>query len=73
GEQALNAHPVVEAGGGLLIDDDAFTAAWVENVLIALVTDGEQLAAMSRAASDIVRADAAERLAAMIHAAGAGR
>ncbi|MFD1860018.1 undecaprenyldiphospho-muramoylpentapeptide beta-N-acetylglucosaminyltransferase [Aeromicrobium camelliae] len=73
GEQALNAHPVVEAGGGLLIDDAAFTAAWVENAVIPLVGDATRLAEMSRAASDIVRADAAERLAAMIHAAGESR
>jgi len=73
GEQALNAHPVVEAGGGLLIDDDAFTASWVERVVIPLVTDRQALAQMSAAASGIVRADAAERLADMIHRAGASR
>lgn len=73
GEQALNAHPVVEAGGALLIDDAAFTAAWVENAVLPLVTDRGQLSTMSRAASNIVRADAAERLAAMIHEAGTDR
>ena len=29
GEQALNARPVVDAGGGLLVDDAALTPEWV--------------------------------------------
>ena len=29
GEQELNARPVVDAGGGLLVDDAALTAEWV--------------------------------------------
>jgi len=70
GEQALNAHPVVGAGGGLLIEDAAFTPAWVDSAVIPLVTSPERLGHMSRAASDIVRRDAAEQLAAMIHVAG---
>lgn len=69
GEQAVNAHPVVEAGGALLIDDAAMTPAWVANAVAPLVTDHELLAQMSRAASDLVRPDAAERLAAMTTAA----
>ncbi|MCD9153256.1 undecaprenyldiphospho-muramoylpentapeptide beta-N-acetylglucosaminyltransferase [Aeromicrobium duanguangcaii] len=74
GEQALNAHPVVGAGGALLIDDAAFTPAWVDSAVVPLVTSPERLASMSRAASGIVRGDAAEQLAAMIHRAGeAGR
>ena len=31
GEQGLNARPVVEAGGGLLVDDPACTPAWVRD------------------------------------------
>ncbi|MBC9225443.1 undecaprenyldiphospho-muramoylpentapeptide beta-N-acetylglucosaminyltransferase [Aeromicrobium sp. 636] len=74
GEQALNAHPVVGAGGALLIDDAAFTPAWVDSAVVPLVTSPERLASMSRAASGIVRGDAAEQLAAMVHRAGeAGR
>ena len=69
GEQALNAHPVVQAGGALLIDDAAVTSTWVDNVLIPLVSHTGRLEAMSAAASGIVRRDADERLAAMIRAA----
>ncbi len=66
GEQALNAHPVVQAGGALLIDDAAISPAWIDNAVIPLICDTNRLAAMSAAASGIVRRDAAERLAAMI-------
>lgn len=66
GEQALNAHPVVQAGGGLLIDDAALSSAWIDAVVVPLVNDPARLASMSAAASGIVRRDADERLAAMI-------
>jgi UDP-N-acetylglucosamine--N-acetylmuramyl-(pentapeptide) pyrophosphoryl-undecaprenol N-acetylglucosamine transferase len=69
GEQALNAHPVVQAGGALLIDDAALTPAWIDNVIIPLASDTSRLAAMSRAASGIVPRDADERLADMIQKA----
>ena len=73
GEQALNAHPVVGAGGGVLIEDASFTASWVEHALIPMVKDRERLDFMASAASGIVHRDAAERLAHMIHRAGAQR
>ena len=66
GEQALNAHPVVKAGGGLLIDDAAISPSWISHAIVPLLTNNNRLAAMSAAASDIVRRDAAERLATMI-------
>jgi UDP-N-acetylglucosamine--N-acetylmuramyl-(pentapeptide) pyrophosphoryl-undecaprenol N-acetylglucosamine transferase len=66
GEQAHNAHPIVQAGGALMIDDGALTPAWIDNVVIPLVCHPGRLAAMSRAASDIVPRDADQRLAAMI-------
>ena len=72
GEQALNAHPVVQAGGGLLIDDEAMTPAWVDQVVVPLVQDTERLALMSAAATDLVPRDADARLARMVMAA-AGR
>jgi UDP-N-acetylglucosamine--N-acetylmuramyl-(pentapeptide) pyrophosphoryl-undecaprenol N-acetylglucosamine transferase len=70
GEQAHNAHPVVQAGGALLIDDAALTPAWIDNVVIPLVSHTGRLAAMSEAASGIVARDADVRLAAMIQEAG---
>lgn len=66
GEQAHNAHAVVQAGGALLIDDAALTPAWIDNVVIPLVSHPGRLDAMSRAASGIVPRDADRRLAAMI-------
>lgn len=71
GEQAHNAHPVVQAGGALLIDDAALTPAWIDNVVIPLVAHPGRLAAMSAAASGIVTRDADQRLAAMIREAAA--
>jgi UDP-N-acetylglucosamine--N-acetylmuramyl-(pentapeptide) pyrophosphoryl-undecaprenol N-acetylglucosamine transferase len=76
GEQALNARPVVDAGGGLLVDDAALTPTWVADTLPALLTDPTRLAAMSAAASNLVPLDADEKLADLVlHAAGrpAGR
>ena len=70
GEQALNANPVVAAGGGLLIDDSAFTPTWVIQAVVSLVTSAQRLDRMSNAASSLVRRDAAEKLAEMIHLAG---
>ncbi|WP_286928197.1 MULTISPECIES: undecaprenyldiphospho-muramoylpentapeptide beta-N-acetylglucosaminyltransferase [Aeromicrobium] len=73
GEQALNAHPVVGAGGALLIEDGAFTPAWVDSAVVSLVTSPERLERMSQSASGIVRRDAAERLADLVHRAGEER
>jgi UDP-N-acetylglucosamine--N-acetylmuramyl-(pentapeptide) pyrophosphoryl-undecaprenol N-acetylglucosamine transferase len=74
GEQALNARPVVDAGGGLLVDDAALTPEWVAAMIPDLVGDRDRLAAMSRAASGLIPRDADEKLAAMVlEAAGARR
>lgn len=69
GEQALNANPVVEAGGALLIDDSAFTPTWIDRVVIPLIADADRLSAMSAAASGIVPRDADRKVAEMILAA----
>jgi UDP-N-acetylglucosamine--N-acetylmuramyl-(pentapeptide) pyrophosphoryl-undecaprenol N-acetylglucosamine transferase len=62
GEQALIARPVVEAGGGLMVDDAACTADWVEASLTPLLTDPARLATMGAAAAGSGRRDADERL-----------
>lgn len=66
GEQALNARPVVDTGGGLLVADAALTPEWVRMMLPPLLTDPARLATMSRAAAGVIALDADERLAAMI-------
>ena len=71
GEQALNARPVVEAGGALLVSDAAFTPEWASAQLPALLRDETRLAAMSRAAAGIMRLDGDERLADLVEAAAA--
>lgn len=66
GEQRFNAAPVVEAGGGLLIDDAELTSEWVRRTVVPLATDRERLAAMSDAARALVPRDADERLAELV-------
>ena len=72
GEQAVNAHPVVQSGGALLIDDAAFTSRWVEQVVVPLMTDTTRLEQMSQAAAHELPRDADQRLAQMVLAAAAG-
>ncbi len=66
GEQDLNARPVVDAGGALLVSDGDLTPAWVEATVPALITDPTRLAAMSAAATGLIPRDADDRLAAII-------
>ena len=70
GEQALNAAPVIDAGGGLLVADADLDAAWVGAQVSALLTDPVRVARMGEAASHIIPLDADERLARMILEAG---
>ncbi len=66
GEQRLNAEPVVEAGGGLLVDDAQCTPQWVRDSLLPLLTDPGELAAMSKAAAAFGITDGDERLADLV-------
>ncbi|MGZ4534914.1 MAG: undecaprenyldiphospho-muramoylpentapeptide beta-N-acetylglucosaminyltransferase [Nocardioidaceae bacterium] len=66
GEQALNARPVVDAGGGLLVQDAALTAEWLAATLPSLLLDPGRLTAMSAAASGLIPRDADEKLARMV-------
>jgi UDP-N-acetylglucosamine--N-acetylmuramyl-(pentapeptide) pyrophosphoryl-undecaprenol N-acetylglucosamine transferase len=66
GEQAHNARPVVDAGGGLLVADAALTPEWVRSAVPALLTDPQRLAAMSAAATHVIPLDADDKLADMI-------
>ncbi len=71
GEQDHNARPVVDAGGGLLVQDGALTPEWVRATLPALATDPDRLEAMAAAASGLIPRDADEKLARMVLAAAA--
>ena len=66
GEQALNARPVVDAGGGLLVADAALTPEWVAASVPGLMNDAARLAAMGAAARGVIPLDADELLARMI-------
>lgn len=66
GEQRLNAQPVVDAGGAVLVDDADFTPGWVAEHVVPLVTDAERLAAMSARASALIPRDADEKLARIV-------
>jgi UDP-N-acetylglucosamine--N-acetylmuramyl-(pentapeptide) pyrophosphoryl-undecaprenol N-acetylglucosamine transferase len=66
GEQRLNAQPVVDAGGGLLVDNADATPEWVRDVLVPLLADPERLAAMAAAAARFGISDGDERLADLV-------
>ena len=72
GEQALNARPVVDAGGGVLVDDADFRADYVRGTVVGLLRDADRLGAMSAAAARFGSRDADEALADMVLAAVRG-
>lgn len=72
GEQRLNAAPLVQAGGGLIVDDAGLTPGWVRDHVPSLMADGERLAVMSKAAATFGRRDADTRLVRMIEQAAQG-
>jgi len=69
GEQRLNATPVVEAGGGLLIDDAALTPAWFAANVVPLLLDTPRLTAMSQAAGRFGIRDADDKIVDLVFAA----
>jgi UDP-N-acetylglucosamine--N-acetylmuramyl-(pentapeptide) pyrophosphoryl-undecaprenol N-acetylglucosamine transferase len=70
GEQRRNALPVVEAGGGVLVEDAALTGEWIEAHLLPLLTDPSALANYARHAAAAGSPDADERLADIVLATG---
>ncbi|MDQ1288960.1 MAG: UDP-N-acetylglucosamine--N-acetylmuramyl-(pentapeptide) pyrophosphoryl-undecaprenol [Actinomycetota bacterium] len=73
GEQRLNAAPVVEAGGGLIVDNADFTPEWVRKHLLELLRDPARLRAMAAAAAGTGVRDGDERLADLVLEAAASR
>src|SRR5205823_3851625 len=69
GEQRRNALPVVEAGGGILVDDGELTPDWIEHTVVPLLHDPARVAAMSAAAAGYGRRDGDEALRAFMYEA----
>lgn len=67
GEQRRNALPVVDAGGGLLVDDGELTSDWIERTVIPLAHDRPRLASMSAAAGAYGRRDGDEALRSYVY------
>jgi UDP-N-acetylglucosamine--N-acetylmuramyl-(pentapeptide) pyrophosphoryl-undecaprenol N-acetylglucosamine transferase len=63
GEQRLNALPVVNAGGGMLVTDADLTPGLVAQQVAGLLTDAPRLAAMTAAAARVGHRDAAQQVA----------
>lgn len=63
GEQRLNALPVVNAGGGMVVADADLTPALVAREVAGLLTDPPRLAAMTAAAAQVGHRDAARQVA----------
>lgn len=61
-EQRRNALPVVSAGGGLLVDDDQLSPAWIEQNVLPLLKDEPRLAMMGANAAAYGRRDGDEAL-----------
>ena len=63
GEQRLNALPVVDAGGGLLIDDADLSPSLIADTVVSVLADADRLQQMTAAAALAGHRDAARRVA----------
>ncbi len=66
GEQRLNALPIEQAGGGLIVDDARLSPDWITEALLPVLLDSELVAAMSVAAAGVGSRDADSTLAAAV-------
>jgi UDP-N-acetylglucosamine--N-acetylmuramyl-(pentapeptide) pyrophosphoryl-undecaprenol N-acetylglucosamine transferase len=74
GEQRLNALPVVQHGGGMLVSDSELTPEWIRDTLLPVLVNIDQVADMSEAAASLGRRDAdrliAEAIIKIVEGAG---
>jgi UDP-N-acetylglucosamine--N-acetylmuramyl-(pentapeptide) pyrophosphoryl-undecaprenol N-acetylglucosamine transferase len=63
GEQRLNALPIVQHGGGMLVADNELTPEWIRDTLLPVLVNIDQVADMSEAAASLGRGDADRWLA----------
>jgi UDP-N-acetylglucosamine--N-acetylmuramyl-(pentapeptide) pyrophosphoryl-undecaprenol N-acetylglucosamine transferase len=73
GEQRRNALPVVQAGGGIMVDDAELTPEWIERTVVPLANDPARLHTMSQAAARFGRRDGDEALRAFVLDVVSGR
>ena len=66
GEQRLNALAVVQAGGGLLVEDAELTTPWISAHLLPVLIDPQRVSTMSAAAARYGRRDADVALATLV-------
>jgi UDP-N-acetylglucosamine--N-acetylmuramyl-(pentapeptide) pyrophosphoryl-undecaprenol N-acetylglucosamine transferase len=66
GEQRLNAAPIEQVGGGIIIDDGQLSPEWIADTLLPVLLDPELVAAMSHAAQGAGKRDADRWLAAAV-------
>jgi len=58
---------VVEAGGGILVDDAELSPDWIERTVVPLLRDPARIAAMSGAAAAYGRRDGDEALRSYVY------
>ncbi|WP_338751622.1 undecaprenyldiphospho-muramoylpentapeptide beta-N-acetylglucosaminyltransferase [Janibacter alittae] len=66
GEQRLNAAGVVEAGGGVLVEDADVDPGWIATGIVPMLRDAQRLDAMSAAAASVGHRNADETLADLV-------
>jgi UDP-N-acetylglucosamine--N-acetylmuramyl-(pentapeptide) pyrophosphoryl-undecaprenol N-acetylglucosamine transferase len=73
GEQRLNALPIVQRGGGMLVADGDLTPEWIRDTLLPVLVNIDQVADMSEAAASLGRGDADRWLATAVIEIVAGK
>jgi len=73
GEQRLNAEPIQQAGGGVIIDDADLSPEWIRSTLLPILLDEALVAAMAEAAAASGTRDADADLAKLVLSVGRRR